>query len=311
MLADIGSIPRSPRAVAEAQARGARAQSRRKATDRDGAMQIRHSLHADARRHLEGRLFPRRRSARRPRRPRPPPAGGDGLARPAPDRRRRRRASADQQGRDRLALDASPAATSISCSARSAIDKPTVDTTPNCGNILAGVGPFAIERGLIAARRPRHARARAHAQHRHDRRTADRDAGRAACAMTARRASTACPAPPRRSPSTSSTRPARSAARCCRPAMPSTVSPASTCTLIDNGMPVIVLARRRCRPHRLRAARRARQGHGAESAARGDPPRRRTADESRRCQRQGRAEDRAGRGARRRRPYRDAQLHPA
>lgn len=32
------------------------------------------------------------------------------------------------------------------------IDKGTVDTTPNCGNILAGVAPFAIERGLIAAR---------------------------------------------------------------------------------------------------------------------------------------------------------------
>jgi 4-oxalomesaconate tautomerase len=29
------------------------------------------------------------------------------------------------------------------------VDKPLVDTTPNCGNILAGVGPFAIERGLI------------------------------------------------------------------------------------------------------------------------------------------------------------------
>jgi 4-oxalomesaconate tautomerase len=28
-----------------------------------------------------------------------------------------------------------------------------VDTTPNCGNILAGVGPFAIERGLIEAGR--------------------------------------------------------------------------------------------------------------------------------------------------------------
>lgn len=32
------------------------------------------------------------------------------------------------------------------------IDTPSVDTTPNCGNILAGVGPFAILRGLIAAR---------------------------------------------------------------------------------------------------------------------------------------------------------------
>ena len=29
--------------------------------------------------------------------------------------------------------------------------KDTVDTTPNCGNILAGVGPFAIERGLVPA----------------------------------------------------------------------------------------------------------------------------------------------------------------
>jgi 4-oxalomesaconate tautomerase len=32
------------------------------------------------------------------------------------------------------------------------IEKPIVDTTPNCGNILAGVAPFAIERGLVPAR---------------------------------------------------------------------------------------------------------------------------------------------------------------
>ncbi len=30
------------------------------------------------------------------------------------------------------------------------VDKPMVDTTPNCGNILAGVAPFAIERGVKA-----------------------------------------------------------------------------------------------------------------------------------------------------------------
>ncbi len=30
-------------------------------------------------------------------------------------------------------------------------DRDVVDTTPNCGNILAGVGPFAIERGLVQA----------------------------------------------------------------------------------------------------------------------------------------------------------------
>ena len=34
------------------------------------------------------------------------------------------------------------------------LDKAKVDTTPNCGNILSGVGPFAIERGLVAARDP-------------------------------------------------------------------------------------------------------------------------------------------------------------
>jgi 4-oxalomesaconate tautomerase len=31
------------------------------------------------------------------------------------------------------------------------VTEPMVDTTPNCGNILAGVAPFAIERGLIEA----------------------------------------------------------------------------------------------------------------------------------------------------------------
>jgi 4-oxalomesaconate tautomerase len=35
--------------------------------------------------------------------------------------------------------------------AQVAVDKPLVDTSPNCGNILAGIGPFAIERGLVKA----------------------------------------------------------------------------------------------------------------------------------------------------------------
>ncbi len=34
------------------------------------------------------------------------------------------------------------------------VDKPVVDTTPNCGNILSGVGPFAIERGLVTPTGP-------------------------------------------------------------------------------------------------------------------------------------------------------------
>lgn len=32
------------------------------------------------------------------------------------------------------------------------VDQPVVSDAQNCGNILAGVGPFAIERGLVAAR---------------------------------------------------------------------------------------------------------------------------------------------------------------
>ncbi|MCQ4062231.1 4-oxalomesaconate tautomerase, partial [Klebsiella pneumoniae] len=31
------------------------------------------------------------------------------------------------------------------------VDKPIVTDAQNCGNILAGVGPFAIERGLVPA----------------------------------------------------------------------------------------------------------------------------------------------------------------
>lgn len=34
------------------------------------------------------------------------------------------------------------------------IDEARVDTTPNCGNMLAGVGPFAIEQGLVPAGDP-------------------------------------------------------------------------------------------------------------------------------------------------------------
>jgi 4-oxalomesaconate tautomerase len=34
------------------------------------------------------------------------------------------------------------------------IDKPLVDVSPNCGNMLAGVGPFAIERGLVVPSDP-------------------------------------------------------------------------------------------------------------------------------------------------------------
>jgi len=35
--------------------------------------------------------------------------------------------------------------------AQVSVDRPLVDVSPTCGNMLAGVGPFAIERGLVAA----------------------------------------------------------------------------------------------------------------------------------------------------------------
>src|SRR5690606_16188032 len=31
------------------------------------------------------------------------------------------------------------------------VDEPTVSDKQNCGNILAGIGPFAVERGLVPA----------------------------------------------------------------------------------------------------------------------------------------------------------------
>ena len=38
--------------------------------------------------------------------------------------------------------------------AQVAVGRPAVDTAPNCGNMLSGVGPFAIERGLVRAEDP-------------------------------------------------------------------------------------------------------------------------------------------------------------
>jgi 4-oxalomesaconate tautomerase len=38
--------------------------------------------------------------------------------------------------------------------AQVSVDRPLVDVTPTCGNMLAGVGPFAIERCLVRAKHP-------------------------------------------------------------------------------------------------------------------------------------------------------------
>lgn len=34
------------------------------------------------------------------------------------------------------------------------VNERRVDTTPNCGNMLCAVGPFAIEKGLVKAQSP-------------------------------------------------------------------------------------------------------------------------------------------------------------
>ena len=45
-------------------------------------------------------------------------------------------------------------------------DRAEVSDNQNCGNLLAGVGPFAIEEGLVAAERRRHRRAHLDGEHR-------------------------------------------------------------------------------------------------------------------------------------------------
>ena len=72
-----------------------------------------------------------------------------------------------------------------------------VDTTPNCGNMLAGVGPFAIEAGLVEARDPETV-VRIFNVNTRTLVEAIVKTPAAACTTTATRASTACPnLPPR------------------------------------------------------------------------------------------------------------------
>ena len=101
-------------------------------------------------------------------------------------------------------------------------DGDTVDTTPNCGNMLAAVVPFALETGMVEPQGDDQHVPRAHAQHRHAVRHHRADARAATSSTRATPASTACPAPRRPSRSTFSTRPARCAPACCRPATSAT-----------------------------------------------------------------------------------------
>ena len=80
---------------------------------------------------------------------RPHPDARDRQPRPLrqADRRHGRRHLEHQQGRHPVEVQARRTATSTTCSARSPIDKPLVDWSGNCGNLVAAVGPFADQHG--------------------------------------------------------------------------------------------------------------------------------------------------------------------
>ena len=58
------------------------------------------------------------------------------------------------------------------------VDQAKVDTTPNCGNMLAAVVPFALETGLVEPQGRHDDPARADPQHRHEVRRHRGHAGR-------------------------------------------------------------------------------------------------------------------------------------
>ena len=105
----------------------------------------------DARRHIPRFVFPGCRPALGQGRARCGVAGGNGCHRSDPDRRRRGCDERDQQGRNCFPPSTHKDADVDYLFAQVGVDKPSVDTAPSCGNILAGVGPFAIENGYVAA----------------------------------------------------------------------------------------------------------------------------------------------------------------
>ena len=149
--------------------------------------------------------------------------------------------------------------TTSSCS--SASTRPTVTDRQNCGNILAGVGPFAVERGLVPAGDARDQRADPHGQLRQHRRRHVRDPGRAGGVPRRHR--------DRRRPGTAApivlafadTDGSATGALLPTGHVRDTVAGIEV-TCVDNGMPV-VLALADVRAHRVRAARGPGGGHGA------------------------------------------------
>ena len=102
-----------------------------------------------------------------------------------------------------------------------AVDKPVVSDAQNCGNILAGVGPFAVERGLVAAR-DGETRVSIFMENTGQIAVAGWQRRAGGCAMTARCGSTGFRAPPRRCRSNFAIRPVAPAGHCCRAVVPAT-----------------------------------------------------------------------------------------
>ena len=168
------------------------------------------------------------------------------------------------------------------------IDEPRIDVTPNCGNILAGVGPFALERGLVAAQDPV-TRVRVHTVNTgtvSELKVQTPD-GRVAYGARPdrRRSGTAAPIAVEFLDAAGSV----CGSSRCRPGAVDQVAGVDA-TLIDNGMPVVV----------LEALAVGRTGYEPRDVldkdmelaeARGDPPRSRQADGPRRRLQEGRAQD--------------------
>ena len=128
------------------------------------------------------------------------------------------------------------------------VDQPIVTDQQNCGNLLAGIGPFAVERGTRPSptlKRRQHLGADLHGQHRqpgHRHVPARRRAARLRRRCRDRRRAGHSGS---RSSSTSPASPAARAGRCCRPGNGVDMIDGVEVTLIDNGMPVVVMRGRR------------------------------------------------------------------
>ena len=172
----------------------------------------------------------------------------------APDRRHGRRRSADQQGRGASVRRAGRTPTSTICSCRWWSTRRASIANQNCGNILAGVGPYAIEHGLVACARRDDRRAHPHGQHQAVSPSPRSRRRAASVAYEGDARIDGVPghggADPARLPRH---RRARAAERCCRPATRATRFHGVEVTCIDNGMPVVLMRAARPRQSRRRA----------------------------------------------------------